>query len=164
MPRSFGSSTLRAQYDDEGKPQPQTPPLPSADCTILTATATALVTLEAINPPPGLPHPRRCILLTKDNPTIRIGRTSKRNTSFEATQNNAYFESAVISREHAQLELDLDIKVRHRPTDHFGYLVRFADAPNSKFSSRMSAPRMVPSSTTRALPQTNRCHSRTATK
>lgn len=37
-----------------------------------------------------------------------IGRTSKRNSSLEATKNNAWFDSAVMSRDHARLTLDVD--------------------------------------------------------
>lgn len=40
-----------------------------------------------------------------------IGRTSKRNTSFEAAKNNAWFDSPVMSRDHAHLKLDAEKQV-----------------------------------------------------
>lgn len=39
---------------------------------------------------------------------MEIGRTSKRNASLEAAKNNAWFDSAVMSRDHARLTLDVD--------------------------------------------------------
>ena len=45
-----------------------------------------------------------------------IGRTSKRNASLEASKNNAWFDSAVMSRDHAQLRLDADKQVSFEST------------------------------------------------
>ncbi|KAJ4142316.1 hypothetical protein NW754_009764 [Fusarium falciforme] len=67
-----------------------------------------LVTLESIDPPSDFAFPDRRFFLTKEKPTIAIGRTSKRNSSFEAAKNNAWFDSAVMSRTHAELKLDVD--------------------------------------------------------
>ncbi|KAJ4307580.1 hypothetical protein N0V84_012630 [Fusarium piperis] len=67
-----------------------------------------LVTLESIDPPSDFAFPDRRFFLTKEKPTVSIGRTSKRNSSFEAAKNNAWFDSAVMSRTHAELKLDVD--------------------------------------------------------
>ncbi|KAI8718700.1 FHA domain-containing protein [Fusarium sp. LHS14.1] len=67
-----------------------------------------LVTLESIDPPSDFAFPDRRFFLTKEKPTIAIGRTSKRNSTFEAAKNNAWFDSAVMSRTHAELKLDVD--------------------------------------------------------
>lgn len=70
-----------------------------------------LVTLESIDPPSDFAFPDRRFFLTKEKPTIAIGRTSKRNSTFEAAKNNAWFDSAVMSRTHAELKLDVDKQV-----------------------------------------------------
>ncbi|RMJ10874.1 hypothetical protein CDV36_009497 [Fusarium kuroshium] len=67
-----------------------------------------LVTLESIDPPSDFAFPDRRFFLTKEKPTIAVGRTSKRNSTFEAAKNNAWFDSAVMSRTHAELKLDVD--------------------------------------------------------
>jgi len=53
----------------------------------------------------------RRLFLTKDNPTVAIGRTSKRDATLEQAQSNAWIDSAVMSRHHAKLELDVANKV-----------------------------------------------------
>ncbi|KAF4464254.1 hypothetical protein FALBO_8907 [Fusarium albosuccineum] len=67
-----------------------------------------LVTLTSIDPSSDFAFPDRRFFLTKEKPIVEIGRTSKRNTSFEAAKNNAWFDSAVMSRTHAHLKLDVD--------------------------------------------------------
>jgi hypothetical protein len=65
-----------------------------------------LITLSSVNPPSDFPFKTRHIFLSKKNPTIQIGRTSKRKTSLEAGKSNAWFDSAVMSRKHALITLD----------------------------------------------------------
>lgn len=65
-----------------------------------------LVTLSSINPPSTFSYPQRRLFLTKDNPIMDIGRTSKRNSALEAAKNNGWFDSAVMSRDHAQIQFD----------------------------------------------------------
>ncbi|KFA46677.1 hypothetical protein S40293_08073 [Stachybotrys chartarum IBT 40293] len=51
-------------------------------------------------------HRTRRILLSKAKPDIRIGRTSKKDSALGADEGNGWFDSAVMSREHAMLHLD----------------------------------------------------------
>ncbi|KAF4335626.1 sarcolemmal membrane-associated [Fusarium beomiforme] len=66
------------------------------------------ITLSIADPPPNFAFPARRIFLSKKNPTIEIGRTSKRNVAFEASKSNAWFDSPVMSRKHALFTLDAD--------------------------------------------------------
>ncbi|KAI2775630.1 hypothetical protein F4815DRAFT_487286 [Daldinia loculata] len=53
--------------------------------------------------------PKRQFILSNQNPSIRIGRASKVPTKgFVASIDNAWFDSPVMSRNHAELVLDLD--------------------------------------------------------
>lgn len=81
----------------------------------LTNMTLALITLTSVDPPSSLIFPDRRLFLTKEKPSMDIGRTSKRNASFEAAKNNAWFDSAVMSREHARLKVDTDKQVRLSP-------------------------------------------------
>ncbi|KAK7423637.1 hypothetical protein QQZ08_008992 [Neonectria magnoliae] len=67
-----------------------------------------LVTLTSFDPPSSFSFPNRRFFLTKEKPSMDIGRTSKRNSSFEAARNNAWFDSPVMSRDHAQFMLDVE--------------------------------------------------------
>ncbi|KAJ4265453.1 hypothetical protein NW762_004741 [Fusarium torreyae] len=67
-----------------------------------------LITLSSVDPPANFTFPNRRIFLSKEKPSIEIGRTSKRNVSFEADKNNAWFDSAVMSRKHALFTLDAE--------------------------------------------------------
>ncbi|RGP62271.1 sarcolemmal membrane-associated [Fusarium longipes] len=67
-----------------------------------------LITLSSVNPPPNFAFKKRQIFLTKKNPTIQIGRTSKRKASLEAGKSNTWFDSAVMSRNHAVLTFDAE--------------------------------------------------------
>ncbi|KAF7536852.1 hypothetical protein G7Z17_g12969 [Cylindrodendrum hubeiense] len=67
-----------------------------------------LVTLTSLDAPPSFSFPDRRFFLTREKPVMDIGRTSKRNTSFEAAKNNAWFDSPVMSRDHAHLKLDAE--------------------------------------------------------
>ncbi|KNB02171.1 hypothetical protein FOXG_05178 [Fusarium oxysporum f. sp. lycopersici 4287] len=66
------------------------------------------ITLSIADPPPSFSFPTRRIFLSKKNPAIEIGRTSKRNGAFEAAKSNAWFDSPVMSRKHALFTLDAD--------------------------------------------------------
>lgn len=66
------------------------------------------ITLSITDPPPSFSFPTRRIFLSKKNPTIEIGRTSRRNGAFEAAKSNAWFDSPVMSRKHALFTLDAD--------------------------------------------------------
>ncbi|EQL03994.1 FHA domain protein [Ophiocordyceps sinensis CO18] len=71
------------------------------------------VVLSAIDPPgpPCVPSLKdRFLLLTKEKPTASIGRTSKRDLSLEPARNNAWIDSAVMSRAHAMLHFHADAK------------------------------------------------------
>ncbi|KAF4595143.1 FHA domain protein [Ophiocordyceps camponoti-floridani] len=50
----------------------------------------------------------RHLVLTRDAPTLQIGRMSQRNSELRASSANAWFESAVMSRHHAMLYFDAD--------------------------------------------------------
>ncbi|QPC68818.1 hypothetical protein HYE67_011049 [Fusarium culmorum] len=67
-----------------------------------------LITLSSVNPPPDFTFKKRHVFLTKKNPTIQIGRTSKRKSCLEAGKFNAWFDSAVMSRKHALLVFDAE--------------------------------------------------------
>lgn len=55
--------------------------------------------------------PERTIVLTRIEPTVRIGRSSKvAAKACSAAENNAWFETPVMSRAHAELTADFDIK------------------------------------------------------
>lgn len=61
--------------------------------------------------------PERSLFLDKAHSVIPIGRASKVSAKgFVATQTNAWFQSAVMSRKHAELTADLEQKVKDRPT------------------------------------------------
>lgn len=77
------------------------------------------VILECIGAPEtvsGLKYPTRQLKLTTGEPHITIGRASK-NTSknIQPNSNNAFFDCAVMSRNHAEIYLKDSIKVRHIP-------------------------------------------------
>ncbi|KAH7261882.1 hypothetical protein BKA59DRAFT_462043 [Fusarium tricinctum] len=65
-----------------------------------------LISLSSVNPPPKFSFPERRIFLSKKRTSIEIGRTSKRNASFEAARSNAWFDSPVMSRKHALITFD----------------------------------------------------------
>ncbi|KAH6985730.1 hypothetical protein BKA56DRAFT_613159 [Ilyonectria sp. MPI-CAGE-AT-0026] len=67
-----------------------------------------VVTLISLDAPSSFAFPDRRFFLTREKPVMDIGRTSKRNSSFEAAKNNAWFDSPVMSRDHAHLKLDAE--------------------------------------------------------
>lgn len=57
--------------------------------------------------------PERTIVLTRNHDTLQIGRASKVATKgFVAAADNAWFDSPVMSRNHAEIFADFDDKVR----------------------------------------------------
>ncbi|WYZ41707.1 hypothetical protein EsH8_V_000602 [Colletotrichum jinshuiense] len=65
------------------------------------------VTLSVKHPRPEFQYPERRISLEQRNPgVINIGRTSKRFDHLEAKADNCYFDSPVMSRDHAKITVD----------------------------------------------------------
>jgi len=52
----------------------------------------------------------RRVLLSSSNPSIKIGRTSKRKAELEPVKGNCYFDCPVMSRDHAMLHLDAELQ------------------------------------------------------
>ncbi|RYP70621.1 hypothetical protein DL771_005334 [Monosporascus sp. 5C6A] len=68
-----------------------------------------VVILAARAPGPQFVEPERRLTFTRQNPTIPIGRASKVSSKgFVAAADNAWFDSPVMSREHAELSVDFD--------------------------------------------------------
>jgi hypothetical protein len=80
---SAATVALRAHYDDQ-----------------------VVVSLSADPSSPSCQFPNRQLLLSKDKPVASIGRTSKRDAAFDARPSNAYFASAIMSRNHAKVEFN----------------------------------------------------------
>lgn len=61
--------------------------------------------------------PFRCLTFDSDSDSINIGRSSKREAkNLTPADNNAWFESRVMSRNHASLRVSLEDKVRAQST------------------------------------------------
>ncbi|GAB1315084.1 FHA domain-containing protein [Madurella fahalii] len=61
--------------------------------------------------PPNLPFPERRIILNRGKSSIAIGRASKVSSKgFVAAQDNAWFDSPVMSRHHAEIAVNVDTK------------------------------------------------------
>lgn len=74
------------------------------------------VTLSVKHPRPEFQYPERRISLEQRNPgVINIGRTSKRFDHLEAKADNCYFDSPVMSRDHAKITVDWFHKVGGLP-------------------------------------------------
>lgn len=86
------------------------PSFPGTD----TPSNTVILTLSARTPASGnVLFPKRTLTLTRSNNTITVGRASKVSTKgFIAAPDNAWFDSPVMSRQHAQFTADVDGKVR----------------------------------------------------
>ncbi|KAJ0167707.1 hypothetical protein CTA2_800 [Colletotrichum tanaceti] len=66
-----------------------------------------LVKLTVKHPRPELHYPERRVTLEQGNTSVLIiGRSSKRFDSLEAKSDNCYFDSPVMSREHAKITVD----------------------------------------------------------
>ncbi|KAH8671509.1 hypothetical protein BX600DRAFT_510177 [Xylariales sp. PMI_506] len=69
------------------------------------------VVLVAHKPESDFVVPERHVILTEQTPSIRIGRASKvASKGFVAARDNTWFESPVMSREHAVLRANFDTK------------------------------------------------------
>ncbi|KAL2873996.1 hypothetical protein SGCOL_010867 [Colletotrichum sp. CLE4] len=66
-----------------------------------------LLTVSVQHPNLDFQYPERRIILQQKNPSVvQIGRTSKRFSNLEAKADNCYFDSPVMSREHAKITVD----------------------------------------------------------
>jgi hypothetical protein len=68
--------------------------------------------LSACYPPASFKYPERRIILTDNDSLLHIGRTSRRVDDYSAKVSNAWFDSAVMSRNHAEISVDIKEKVR----------------------------------------------------
>ncbi|KAK1511732.1 FHA domain-containing protein [Colletotrichum tamarilloi] len=66
-----------------------------------------LLTVSVQYPNPEFHFPERRVILEQKHPSVvNIGRTSKRFSNLEARADNCYFDSPVMSREHAKITVD----------------------------------------------------------
>jgi pSer/pThr/pTyr-binding forkhead associated (FHA) protein len=72
----------------------------------------AMIGLHFKFQPPDTLYTERRIRLDKDQKTVRIGRTSKRDPNLSPKMNNGWIDSPVISREHAEFSLGDENQVR----------------------------------------------------
>ncbi|RYP07353.1 hypothetical protein DL764_002569 [Monosporascus ibericus] len=81
----------------------------SSDSSSALNGGQVIVILAARAPGPQFVEPERRLTFTRQNPTIAIGRASKVSSKgFVAAADNAWFDSPVMSREHAELSVDFD--------------------------------------------------------
>lgn len=82
------------------------------------ATEDSVLILLSTNSPNNITYPERRILLTQSQPKLQIGRSSNRTAmGLTPALDNGYFDSPVMSREHAEIEADIP-----------GQVVRIRDA------------------------------------
>lgn len=75
--------------------------------TIVTFIVVAVLAARA--PGPHFVEPERRLTFTRNNPMISIGRASKVSSKgFVAAADNAWFDSPVMSRGHAELTVDFN--------------------------------------------------------
>jgi hypothetical protein len=65
-----------------------------------------VVTLSNLDPDTTAAFPRRTFTLTQDKPVVQIGRASSKAQQYQPAAQNCWFDSPVMSRQHAQLHLD----------------------------------------------------------
>ena len=65
-----------------------------------------LITLTSVEHANNFPFPVRQIFLSEEDLTVRIGRASRRDSAFHAKDNNGFFDSPVMSRDHAKIEIN----------------------------------------------------------
>ncbi|KAJ0295818.1 hypothetical protein COL5a_009109 [Colletotrichum fioriniae] len=66
-----------------------------------------LLTVSVQHPSPEFQFPERRVILEQKHPSVvNIGRTSKRFSNLEAKADNCFFDSPVMSREHAKITID----------------------------------------------------------
>ncbi|RYP49071.1 hypothetical protein DL768_005161 [Monosporascus sp. mg162] len=81
----------------------------SSDSSSALNGGQVVVILAARAPGPQFVEPERRLTFTRQNPTIPIGRASKVSSKgFVAAADNAWFDSPVMSREHAELSVDFE--------------------------------------------------------
>lgn len=86
----------------------------SPDCLPLIPVSNAaavIITLSVVDGASTFAVPRRNIVLSKERPTVTIGRSSKRDSSLGASEHNAWIDSPVMSRDHAQLRFNAENQV-----------------------------------------------------
>ncbi len=75
-----------------------------------------LVSLTAEHPRESYSYPRRLILLPEIGHVVKVGRASKVEAKgFIAAENNGWFDSPVMSRDHAKMSMDDKVGL-NRPT------------------------------------------------
>ncbi|KAI7780901.1 hypothetical protein LA080_015468 [Diaporthe eres] len=86
----------------------------------------SVLILLSTKSPTSITHPERRILLTQSRPTLKIGRSSNRSAlGLTPTLDNGYFDSPVMSREHAEIEADIPrqvVRIRDAGSMHGTYL------------------------------------------
>jgi len=81
------------------------------------------VILSAEFPPDNLAFPNRRLRLTEQKPTVPVGRTSNRNNEFKGDFGNAFIDSPVMSRKHAEISADFDNSVSSLSTINSDYRI-----------------------------------------
>lgn len=82
------------------------------------ANEDSVLILLSTNSPNNITYPERRIVLTQSQPKLQIGRSSNRSAmGLTPALDNGYFDSPVMSREHAEIEADIP-----------GQVVRIRDA------------------------------------
>lgn len=72
------------------------------------ANEDSVLILLSAKSPNNVTYPERRILLTQSQPRLKIGRSSNRSSmGLTPTLDNGYFDSPVMSREHAEIEADM---------------------------------------------------------
>lgn len=62
--------------------------------------------------PSSVTHPERRVVLTQSRPVLKIGRSSNRSSlGLTPMLNNGYFDSPVMSRDHAEIIADIPAHV-----------------------------------------------------
>lgn len=112
---------VKVTDEDSGKHHALIPPhpipLPPASSTassllVLSVVLWTVLILLSTKSPTSITHPERRIILTQSRPTLKIGRSSNRSVmGLTPTLDNGYFDSPVMSREHAEIEADIPRQV-----------------------------------------------------
>ncbi|ROT35515.1 hypothetical protein SODALDRAFT_68682 [Sodiomyces alkalinus F11] len=79
------------------------------------------------------PFPERRIVLTRNNPCAKVGRTSKSKPNLSAAMDNCLLDNPVISRDHAEIFAEFDseaVYVRDQGSRHGTFLNRERVQPN----------------------------------
>lgn len=97
-----------AASDTDRKPD-SAPHLPASRSPKTNSPLAVMVTLTDTSKPSS--NAQRLLKITRENPVIRLGRASKTQAKGRmAAENNALFDSPVMSRDHAELVADMEAK------------------------------------------------------